>query len=1368
MKKFVTWLLVCLMVVSALPMAAFAESAAAVCPGEGQPHNASNCTSALLKEVKATCEKSGYVLNACTTCATPFVVSTSEKLDCDVDTIDAVNGTCGTKETVGKTYCTTCTVEGCTDCVNVTNDPAKTQQEVRDKHRDNWQLISTYDDCTKGQTYYCPGCDETFSVRGADYADHKWELVAVTVEPTCTDKGKALLACSVESCNAEKTVEVAALGHAMDYDTPAIEGTPATCTETGIKDIYGCSRCDRQLVIVGNKYEVATDENKIIPMAHDFGKGTVSNDNPEGWKLVRNYVPGDCTTDESIEAYCQFCNKYIHKVLTEAPGHTKNAGTDGSEACFGTYKKYTCTVSGCGYTWKEWNTADKAKPTTKTHKFGTYAAASAAGSDVTISFNEFNCVTDKVATWTCACGETMTETVATAPGHSVATQTVQSTNCMIPTYTFEYCNSGVDCGMHTYTDDVATVVNGKLTFVGTWTDGTNTYTTAETPNYTTTHPQLVVQVGENVEFIRIVSVSMDEDGKPVCADNHNWTKTYNTTTVGLPAVTGLGQATCTAEGHYVNICVKHAIMEKDAGGNPLIGTDSVKPHNWTEAGKVSDGQAATCTANGTKATYKCADCDALAIKEGTTFVAKTDANVVIPKTNHNMVNLVVKNDALCNTAIATWNATTWEATKGYDYTIQVCTNAHCNETASTISGLKAVVAGIPASSDTLKYVDTAYATVTLGDKACGNIAVYGSILKAAAEHAVSPTAADWDKMNENVILCEAPLIYTTTCLCGVNVMVEDASQVGKHVNDGDYADAGEVAPSDVNCNAEGTAVPEYGKYACQFCGELFDNDRATATVKVNHNTITIAQADTQFVSCDKDVWSKAGTLCLTCGMWDGEGDAAVKTYVGGGHDIVHHEAVPAQCGIDGVKAYDTCSRCDYTSVAVADRKIEALRHIPVRVNDLSAEKAADCTITGGTYYRCGLCNGKLAGGHKVVVEAADLAKAHDFTVERTEDATCTKPGKTYNKCANCDVIDETSVEIIPAEKHVDANGEFYAACDQGYTGGRTCVVCGPVDVEHGDNLVEHSVDATCTEPGVKYTYCNYCEIYVYGPVVDEAPGEHTWVAVIDGEVADVDGWFVTVEPTATENGVKMRQCRYCGHTETGVVYAPVQYSVVVDNYIVPGATIVENSIVAVTVVLNKTIASVWGFELDVNVPDGNNFEYLGVEDVNSNFTIQVADHGAKIGMFAYNVTGVENIAVESDVELVTLLFRVVAPRTSSVTDPETGVTTGPDALDYENAYEFSIDEDILTLDAEGEKIESIVSDPAEVEIGKLLWMDDEEALTINDLRVAFLLIQDGEYASEFDIDLDGALTLSDISTIQALILVADFDAEVAKLLKAAW
>ena len=727
-----------------------------------------------------------------------------------------------------------------------------------------------------------------------------------------------------------------------------------------------------------------------------------------------------------------------------------------------------------------------------------------------------------------------------------------------------------------------------------------------------------------------------------------------------------------------------------------------------------------------------------------------------------MVNLVVKSDALCNTVAAKWDATNgWVATTGFDYTIQVCTNTHCNETNSTIGGLKAVVSGIPATSDTLKYVDTAYATVTLGNKACGNIAVYGSIQKAAAEHAVPATAADWRKMNDNVILCEAPLIYTVACPCGVNVMVEDASQVGKHVNDSDYTDAGEVAPESVNCGGDINTVPKYGKFACKFCGELFDNDPATANVTVNHNNKTIVQAETQFVSCDKDVWSKVGTLCLDCGKWDGEGDAAVKTYVGGGHDIVHHDAVPAQCGIDGVKAYDTCSRCDYTNVAVADRKIEALRHIPVYVNDLSGKKADDCTITGGTYFRCGLCNGKLAGGHKVVVEAADLAKAHDFTDPQTEGATCTTDGKTYNKCHNCDVIDETSVEIIPATNHTDANGKFSSVCSTGYTGGRTCDVCGLVAVTHGDNLVEQIVYATCTEAGVKYTYCEYCKIYVSEPEITPARGEHTWVDVIDGEVADVDGWFVTVKPTATENGVKIRQCELCGHTETGVVYAPVQYSVVVDNHIAPGETIVENSIVAVTVVLNKTIASVWGFELDVNVPNGNNFEYLRVEDVNANFTIQVADHGDKIGMFAYNVTGVENIAVESDVELVTLLFRVVAPRT----------TTAAKALDYENAYEFSIDEDtILTLDADGEHIGNIVSDPAKVEIGKLLCMDNEDALTINDLRVAFKLIQDGKYASEFDIDLDRALTLSDISTIQALILVADaqFDAEVAKLLEAAW
>ena len=35
-----------------------------------------------------------------------------------------------------------------------------------------------------------------------------------------------------------------------------------------------------------------------------------------------------------------------------------------------------------------------------------------------------------------------------------------------------------------------------------------------------------------------------------------------------------------------------------------------------------------------------------------------------------------------------------------------------------------------------------------------------------------------------------------------------------------------------------------------------------------------------------------------------------------GHDFVHHDAQPATCTAKGLEAYDTCSRCDYSTTKV--------------------------------------------------------------------------------------------------------------------------------------------------------------------------------------------------------------------------------------------------------------------------------------------------------------------------------------------------------------------------------------------------------------------------------------------------------------------
>ena len=53
----------------------------------------------------------------------------------------------------------------------------------------------------------------------------------------------------------------------------------------------------------------------------------------------------------------------------------------------------------------------------------------------------------------------------------------------------------------------------------------------------------------------------------------------------------------------------------------------------------------------------------------------------------------------------------------------------------------------------------------------------------------------------------------------------------------------------------------------------------------------------------------AKAVCTTCGQQYGDTDP-------NNHDLTHHDAQPATCTAKGLEAYDTCSRCDYSTTKV--------------------------------------------------------------------------------------------------------------------------------------------------------------------------------------------------------------------------------------------------------------------------------------------------------------------------------------------------------------------------------------------------------------------------------------------------------------------
>lgn len=129
--------------------------------------------------------------------------------------------------------------------------------------------------------------------------------------------------------------------------------------------------------------------------------------------------------------------------------------------------------------------------------------------------------------------------------------------------------------------------------------------------------------------------------------------------------------------------------------------------------------------------------------------------------------------------------------------------------------------------------------------------------------------------------------------------------------------------------------------------------------------------------------------CTTCG---GRYD--------GGHDLVQHAAKAPTCTGKGWSAYETCSRCNYTTYA----ELPALNH------DLKqhAAKAPTCTEPGwDAYEACSRCD--------YTTRKELPALNHALEQHAAQAPTCTKPGwNAYETCSRCDY---TTYAELPALNH---------------------------------------------------------------------------------------------------------------------------------------------------------------------------------------------------------------------------------------------------------------------------------------------------------------------------------------------------------------
>ena len=221
----------------------------------------------------------------------------------------------------------------------------------------------------------------------------------------------------------------------------------------------------------------------------------------------------------------------------------------------------------------------------------------------------------------------------------------------------------------------------------------------------------------------------------------------------------------------------------------------------------------------------------------------------------------------------------------------------------------------------------------------------------------------------------------------------------------------------------------------------------------------------------------AKAVCVTCGAEYGEKDS-------NNHALEQHAAKAPTCTEIGWDAYDTCSRCDYTTYA----ELPALNH------DLKqhAAKAATCTEKGWDAYEA--CS-RFGCDYTTRTELPALN--HDLEQHEAQAPTCTEIGwDAYETCSRCDY---TTYAELPAQHDLRHHAAKAPTCTGiGWDAYDTCSRCDYTTYAElsalNHDLKQHAAKAaTCTEKGWNaYDTCSRCDYTTYAelPALNHALEQH--------------------------------------------------------------------------------------------------------------------------------------------------------------------------------------------------------------------------------------------------------------------------------------
>ena len=313
--------------------------------------------------------------------------------------------------------------------------------------------------------------------------------------------------------------------------------------------------------------------------------------------------------------------------------------------------------------------------------------------------------------------------------------------------------------------------------------------------------------------------------------------------------------------------------------------------------------------------------------------------------------------------------------------------------------------------------------------------------------------------------------------------------------------SGEHTGGNATCSTEGTCTVCYGSY----------KDSNNHTGPYTNAYAPSASSATQH------------TVTETC-----TGCRKISRFYGEDHQLEPHDAQAPTCTEIGWDAYETCSRCDYTTYV----EKKALGHDAVKHD----AQAATCTEIGwDAYETCSRCD--------YSTYAEKPALGHDAVKHDAQAPTCTAIGwDAYETCSRCDYT-TYSEKVALGHDRVSHDAQAPTCTAIGWDAYETCSRCdystyiGKSPLGH--NYAAKATKPTCTEKGYTTYTCTHCQDsyrdgstsplgHWYGEWSPNADGTNSASCLRDKYKHTVDcagfGFALTAEDVRTEFVL----CPVCG------------------------------------------------------------------------------------------------------------------------------------------------------------------------------------------------------------------------------------------------